>query len=264
MESMKSVCGESMSSTGGYINNNSACANLVEGEVIEVYIFGVVIPDILLSSCNLILTFILYRTVEIGHPQFAIIFQSHCFGNVLNFSALSSTFLTSYLEFPVSSQFFTFSTTIPSNFIWYLGFVWQSCDFTLFQSKTIQIISPKLKKCAFAFVWIFFIIMKVCNNITFQFCTLIVTRIVFHSLTILPVVLSIFVYVVLKIILAKHEKLELLQHKYRVEENSPQNEHEVDLAQVWFCMLDLVLSKIKSFLSFSEWIRQNQIKIQVP
>ena len=74
--------------------------------------------------------------------------------------------------------------------------------------------------------------MKVCNNITFQFCTLIVTRIVFHSLTILPVVLSIFVYVVLKIILAKHEKLELLQHKYRVEENSPQNEHEVDLAQV--------------------------------
>ena len=91
---------------------------------------------------------------------------------------------------------------------------------------------PKVKKIAFVFVWTFFASIKICNNITVQFCNAFTTIIMFHSLTILPVVLSIFVYVVLKIILAKYEKLELLQHKYRVEEAPVQDGYEADFAQV--------------------------------
>ena len=238
--------------------NDSHCANIAEGEAIEFYIFLVITPDILFSIGNLILTFVLYRTVEISHPQFGIIFQNHCFGNVVNTLSLILHCFNFIIRIPCFTTIFYLLNynALHFHFTSWLSVAIMRLYFIIEDPATEEF--PKIKNHAFAFVWIFFIGLKVCNNIALQLCTVLVTRIVFHSLTLLPIVLCILIYVALKIILAKFEQLELTQHKYRMEESPPQNEHEIDLEEVSFIKLSFENSNSYS----SEWVWKDQIQVQ--
>ena len=215
--------------------NESHCANVVEGRPIEFYIFGLLIPDIVSSMANLMVTYIFYYTVEISHPQFMIIFQNHCLGNVINvLSLVLHIFYSAIQSVPCFSTVYILLNynALQFNFISWLCVAIMRWYFISKADDNIVMNFPIMKTFALAFVWIFFISIKVCNNIVVQLCTIFITRLVFYSLMVLPVVLCILMYFALKIQLAKKEQLEMLQHQNRMKSNPPQNELEDQLEQV--------------------------------
>ena len=190
------------------------------------YAFSVVIPDIVSSLINLILTYILYHTVEIDHPQFAIIFQNHCIGNFVNFLSLGLHVVNIFYLIPC---FTTVYVLLNFNALQFHFISWLAVALLrlYFISNQQQVDFSKAKKCAFALVWVYYVSLKVFNNIVLGISTPSITRIVFYTTMISPVVFCIVIYFTLRIKLTEIERLEIQQHQNRVEENQPQNELEV-------------------------------------
>ena len=214
---------------------NPNCGNVIEGNPITVYIFAVLIPDIVSSLVNLILTILIYHTVEIHHPQFAVIFQNHCFGNVINLISLGLHICNALIH-PIAC-FTSVYTILNYNALQFHFISWLSVAiirlYLLSNQENDTLNFSKLKKCALAFVWTFFIVMKISLIGAYQLDLSYISLL--HKFTsISPVFICILIYVMLKIKLKHNEELENLQHINRNEENLTQDEHENELEQVIF------------------------------
>ena len=220
-----------MSSSGsdndGLTSSDSPYCSEIANNGEYFYVFSVVIPDIISSLINLILTYILYHTVEIGHPQFAIIFQNHCIGNLVNFLSLSLHVLNLFYLVPCFTTVYVLVNfnALQFHFISWLAVALMRLYFISNQQNSVHL--SKVKKCAFAFVWVYFVSLKVCNNVVLGISTPFITRIVFYVTMISPAVFCIVIYFALRIKLRVIERLEIQQHQNRLEENQPQNELEV-------------------------------------
>lgn len=220
-------------------SRNPNCDNIMEGNPIEVYLFSVVIPDIVSSLGNFLLTYIIYHTVEIHHPQFAIIFQNHCFGNVINVVSIGLHIFNAIVRrIPCFTSVYTI---LNYNALQFHFISWLSVSimrFHFISNQTNETISfSKVKLFSFAFVWTFFLSIKLCNNLVFQFCASYnVVRQVIYLTTILPVFCCILIYLPLKLKLKRNEAVEMSQvQKINEEENPPsQTTLEIEFKQVWF------------------------------
>ena len=214
---------------------NINCDNIIDDNPIEVYIFLVLIPDIVSSFFNLVLTYIIYHTVEIDHPQFALIFQNHCFGNVINFITNTLHIFNSFVRpIPCFTSIYTVLNynALQFHFISWLAIAIMRMYF-ITHAENEQISFLTMKKYAFAFTWMFFLAIKVCLHTVYQLSSQDnVIRIVLYFATISPVIVCIFIYIDLKSKLKHKEELENLQQINRMEENPPENSIENELEQV--------------------------------
>ena len=210
-------------------NNTSLCASIIEDHPIQFYYVAIVAPDILSSIVNLVVTYIFYRSVEIQHPQFSVIFQSQCFVNFVNLISNSLHFFHKLIPCFTSVYVLVNFNALQFHFL-----SWFCVSILRLYIVCTQDISDfvKVRRVCLAFVWICFGLMKVINNVIYQFLPQIPIAFVFHGITILPAVLCIFVYVALKFKLNQQNSLQISQHQRSLEENPPQDELEEEFEQV--------------------------------
>ena len=210
-------------------NNTKICSNIIEDHPIQFYYLAIVAPDILTSFVNLAVTYIFYHSVEIRHPQFSLIFQSQCFVNFVNL---------------ISNAMHCFHNLIPCFTSVYVVTNFNSLQFHFISWLCVAILRlyvicneeisdfVKVRRVCLAFVWICFGLIKAINNLIYQFLPQISIQLVFQTLTILPIVFCILIYIALKCKLKHLNTFQLSQHERELEENPPKDQLEQEFEEV--------------------------------